>query len=287
MPEFPPIAHVAVTVTDLERSTRWYSELLAAEPVLDEDEQTGGFHHTVFALGGGQLFGLHTHPHGAGDRFDEHRTGLDHVAFACRDRGELQSLDRTPGRAGHCAWRNHGRPLRLGCLLPRPRWNCARVLRAACLTQAANPAPSAQTTVRSCRSGSATVGCRSSDQDSVPCRQTLALPARGQSACSGRLLRLFRLATEFVHRNCGVETADFRPGRKGRSGTSRSRTPASSPGEPAIRGSSPATAGSPRSTPGLVSGTATGGCTSPRWTRRLRPCGRGRTSSRRRLTRPR
>jgi len=61
-PEFPPIAHVAVTVTDLERSTRWYSGLLAADPVLDEDEQAGGFHHTVFALGGGQLFGLHTHP---------------------------------------------------------------------------------------------------------------------------------------------------------------------------------------------------------------------------------
>jgi glyoxylase I family protein len=91
VPEFPPIAHVAVTVTDLERSTRWYAELLAAEPVLDEDEQTGGFHHTVFALDGGQLFGLHTHPRSAGDRFDEHRTGLDHVAFACRDRSELQT----------------------------------------------------------------------------------------------------------------------------------------------------------------------------------------------------
>jgi glyoxylase I family protein len=91
VPEFPPIAHVAVTVTDLDRSTRWYSELLAADPVLDEDEQIGGFHHTVFALGGGQLLGLHTHTDAAGDRFDEHRTGLDHVAFACRDRGELQA----------------------------------------------------------------------------------------------------------------------------------------------------------------------------------------------------
>ena len=89
MPDFPPVAHVAVTVTDLERSTRWYSELLAAEPVLDEDEQAGGFHHTVFVLGGGQLFGLHTHPGGTADSFDEHRVGLDHVAFACRDRGEL------------------------------------------------------------------------------------------------------------------------------------------------------------------------------------------------------
>jgi len=91
MPEFPGITHVAVTVNDLERSTRWYSELFGAAPVLDEDEETGGFHHTVFALGAGQLFGLHTHPHGAGDRFDEHRTGLDHVAFTCLDRGELET----------------------------------------------------------------------------------------------------------------------------------------------------------------------------------------------------
>jgi catechol 2,3-dioxygenase-like lactoylglutathione lyase family enzyme len=84
------MTHVAVTVTDLDRSTRWYGELFGAEPVLDEDETTGGFHHTVFALGGGQLFGLHAHPQGAGDRFDELRTGLDHVAFTCRDRNELQ-----------------------------------------------------------------------------------------------------------------------------------------------------------------------------------------------------
>jgi len=49
-----------VTVTDLGRSTRWFSELLAAEPILDEDEQAHGFHHTVFALDGGQPLGLHT-----------------------------------------------------------------------------------------------------------------------------------------------------------------------------------------------------------------------------------
>jgi glyoxylase I family protein len=90
VPDFPPITHVAVTVTDLERSTRWYSQLFAAAPVLDEDEQAGGFHHTVFALDGGQLFGLHTHPQTEADQFDEHRTGLDHVAFACRDRAQLQ-----------------------------------------------------------------------------------------------------------------------------------------------------------------------------------------------------
>ena len=91
MAGFPSIAHVAVTVTDLERSTRWYAELLGSEPVLDEDEESGGFHHTVFALDGGQLLGLHTFPEGTSDTFDERRTGLDHVAFTCRDRGELET----------------------------------------------------------------------------------------------------------------------------------------------------------------------------------------------------
>lgn len=90
MPDFPAFAHVAVTVSDLPRSTRWYRALLGADPVLDEDEQIGGFHHTVFAIGGGQLFGLHTHPELATDRFNEHRTGLDHVSFGCADRNELQ-----------------------------------------------------------------------------------------------------------------------------------------------------------------------------------------------------
>lgn len=94
MSAFPAIAHVAVTVTDLDRSTRWYSALFGADPVLDEDETTGGFHHTVYAVSGG-LFGLHTHPRAADDRFDEHRTGLDHVAFAVEDRdGLLGWVDR-------------------------------------------------------------------------------------------------------------------------------------------------------------------------------------------------
>jgi catechol 2,3-dioxygenase-like lactoylglutathione lyase family enzyme len=77
-------------VTDLDRSRRWYSRLLGTDPVLDEDETTGGFHHAVFALEGGQLFGLHTHPAGQPGTFDEHRPGLDHISFSCRDRAELQ-----------------------------------------------------------------------------------------------------------------------------------------------------------------------------------------------------
>lgn len=91
MPDFPAYAHVAVTVSDLQRSTAWYSALFGSEPVLDEDETTGNFHHTAYLIGGGQLFGLHTHPEPLEEAFDEHRPGLDHVSFACQDRSELES----------------------------------------------------------------------------------------------------------------------------------------------------------------------------------------------------
>ena len=90
MSEFPSIAHVAVTVTDLDRSTGWYTALFGSEPVLDEDELAGGFHHAVYLVGGGQLFGLHTHAASSSDRFDEHRAGLDHIAFACHSRQEIE-----------------------------------------------------------------------------------------------------------------------------------------------------------------------------------------------------
>ncbi len=88
MSEFPALAHVAVTVTDLGRSRPWYSSLFGAAPVLDED--TGPFHHVVWLLGG-TLFGIHQHatPKGAAP-FDEARPGLDHVAFGCANRAELQ-----------------------------------------------------------------------------------------------------------------------------------------------------------------------------------------------------
>jgi catechol 2,3-dioxygenase-like lactoylglutathione lyase family enzyme len=94
VPVFPSITHVAVTVTDLDRSNRWYSALFGSNPVLDEDEPVGGFHHSVYLLDNGQLFGLHAHPQTAPDRFEEHRAGLDHVSFTCVDRAELQTWAR-------------------------------------------------------------------------------------------------------------------------------------------------------------------------------------------------
>src|SRR4051795_1440673 len=89
MSDFPAVAHVAVTVSDLDRSRPWYNALFGAEPVLDE--HTGSFHHVVWLLGG-TLFGIHQHDDVSDDApFDELRSGLDHVAFGVGTRSELES----------------------------------------------------------------------------------------------------------------------------------------------------------------------------------------------------
>jgi catechol 2,3-dioxygenase-like lactoylglutathione lyase family enzyme len=92
MPEFPAITHVAVTVSDLDVSRAWYQRLFGADPVLDED--TGPFHHVAWVLGA-TLFGIHLHAKPSSTApFDELRPGLDHVAFGCATRAELEAWVR-------------------------------------------------------------------------------------------------------------------------------------------------------------------------------------------------
>lgn len=87
MSVFPAVTHVAVTVTDLARSRPWYTTLFGSEPVLDED--TGPFHHVVWLLGS-TLFGIHQHSAAGTTPFNETHPGLDHVAFGCANRAELE-----------------------------------------------------------------------------------------------------------------------------------------------------------------------------------------------------
>lgn len=90
------IAHVRLTVTDIERSRQFY-ESVFDWPVLLEipenaDEATrealsflyGG---VIYDLGG-TLLGLRPV---ATDRFHEDRTGLDHIAFRLASRDELDA----------------------------------------------------------------------------------------------------------------------------------------------------------------------------------------------------
>jgi catechol 2,3-dioxygenase-like lactoylglutathione lyase family enzyme len=88
MTAFPPLTHVALTVRDVAVSAAWYEALFGAPPVLDEDTDPD-MHHTVFLVGG-TLVGLHQHGTPApAERFSEFRVGLDHVAFGCASRSDL------------------------------------------------------------------------------------------------------------------------------------------------------------------------------------------------------
>lgn len=92
MAGFPPLGHVAVTVSDLERSREFYGRLFGSDPVLDED--TGTFYHVVYAMENGTLFGLHTHPTANEQtEFSEFRSGLDHVSFGVPNRADLEKWE--------------------------------------------------------------------------------------------------------------------------------------------------------------------------------------------------
>lgn len=86
-PQAPDISHVALTVSDLDASKSWYTELLGREPILDED--TGPYRHVAYQFGA-TLLSLHGFPDLTTTApFDERRPGLDHVAFGCASRSEL------------------------------------------------------------------------------------------------------------------------------------------------------------------------------------------------------
>lgn len=89
MADFPGIGHVALTVKDLGRSTEWYTRLIGAGPIMEGDE--GEFRHAVWMLANNTILGLHQFPDLADDSpFNERRIGLDHLAFACANRAELE-----------------------------------------------------------------------------------------------------------------------------------------------------------------------------------------------------
>jgi glyoxylase I family protein len=89
---FSGVAHVSLTVTDLERSKRWYAESLGWEEMMAGE--SGGVIFAIGVLPGGQLFALRQHGDGSGDKFDPRRTGLDHVSLDVGSPDQLSHWER-------------------------------------------------------------------------------------------------------------------------------------------------------------------------------------------------
>lgn len=90
--DFPAIngfGHIDLTVTDVERSVRWWEEVMGFKLVVTE--QRPGFkvcnvvHPSYFAVG------LVEHSDRGTDRFDERAVGLDHLALRVPDRAALEA----------------------------------------------------------------------------------------------------------------------------------------------------------------------------------------------------
>jgi catechol-2,3-dioxygenase len=92
LPKFPAVAHVALTVSDLDRSRTWYQRLFGSDPVLDQD--TGPFHQVAWSVSGALVAIIWFPDLHSSEPFDERRPGLDHLAFTCSNRSELEAWER-------------------------------------------------------------------------------------------------------------------------------------------------------------------------------------------------
>ena len=91
--------HIALTVSDVERSTQWYCDLLGLQVVAHGEDDTVSFNVLAHPVSGWVL-GLRQYAGRPPDRFDEFRIGMDHFAFAVASADELQAWERELGQRG-------------------------------------------------------------------------------------------------------------------------------------------------------------------------------------------
>jgi catechol-2,3-dioxygenase len=88
MPQFDAVAHLDLSVSDVESSARWYCDVLGLRRLRRADLEN----RIMIVLrhdDSGLIIGLNQHHEPAADRFDERRPGLDHVGFAVTERSQL------------------------------------------------------------------------------------------------------------------------------------------------------------------------------------------------------
>lgn len=82
------IQHVALSVTDITKSGPWYEELFGFQKVAEFEEPAP---MAIYMTPDGQALDLRQDPDVVHERFTEKRVGLDHLAFVCADKDELDA----------------------------------------------------------------------------------------------------------------------------------------------------------------------------------------------------
>lgn len=88
MPAQPTLHHLAITVTDLDASMRWYCDVFGVAHRIDVPHH-GGVGKILSAEDSRLMFALHRHDANQGELFDETRTGLDHPGLSVPTRDDL------------------------------------------------------------------------------------------------------------------------------------------------------------------------------------------------------
>lgn len=88
MAEISGLSHLTLTVSDVEKSTQWWTELLGLQMLFEGEDD--GIRYTVNMHPGSALIvGFRTHSTTQSERFEEDKVGLDHAAFSVSNRAEL------------------------------------------------------------------------------------------------------------------------------------------------------------------------------------------------------
>jgi glyoxylase I family protein len=85
----PRLHHLALTVTDLDASVRWYESVFDVHPILDIPH-AGGVGRLLAGADQQLIIALHQHETDDGGLFSETTTGLDHGGFAVPTRSDLE-----------------------------------------------------------------------------------------------------------------------------------------------------------------------------------------------------
>jgi glyoxylase I family protein len=85
----PRLHHLALTVTDLDTSVRWYQAVFDVHPLMDLPH-SGGVGRILAGPDKQLMIALHRHDTNDGRLFGETGTGLDHAGFAVPTRDDLE-----------------------------------------------------------------------------------------------------------------------------------------------------------------------------------------------------